>query len=182
MKVYTKTKKAYVFDFDDVLVKTAACVYVIKNGEITRRLSSSEYMAYWLDKDESFDFAEFQDPFFIYRAAEHIMFNTLRNIDNTIQNGTSNSAIYILTARETVVKKAIFKLLISKDVLSIPLSHIITIGDIKDISVSESKKKVLEEILNKGYDVTFFDDDERNIEIANTIPGIKARHVNDDDI
>jgi len=182
MKIYTKTKKAYVFDFDDVLVKTSACIYVMKHGKIVKKLSSSEYTTHYLEKDEYFDFFEFQNPLFVYTASEHIMFNTLRNIDNAIKNGYSDSIIYILTARENIVKNAIFNLLLSKNIVSVPIDNIITIGDIKDVPIAISKKNILESILNKGYDITFFDDDIRNIEIANSIPGIKTRHIFDEDI
>jgi len=182
MKTFTKTQKAYVFDFDDVLVKTSAMIHVKCGTATIKKLSSKEYISYELKQDEYYDFFEFHDPIFIETAAEHIMFNTLVNINNAIQKGTSSSLVFILTARETTVKLAIHLFLTSRGISCIPLEHILIVGDNKELSIADSKKIELENLLNKGYTITFFDDDIRNIKIAESILGIKTRHMEDDDI
>jgi hypothetical protein len=182
MKTFTKTKKCYVFDFDDVLVKTLALIYVKKEDAIIQKLSSREYTTHKLNEGEYYDFCEFHDPTFIESASEHIMFNTLININNAIKNGTSSSSVFILTARETKVKLAIHSYLDLRGITCVPMENIIIVGDNKDMSTADSKKIELERLLDQQYDITFFDDDIRNIEIANSIPGVKTRHVEDDDI
>jgi len=181
MKIYTKIHNAYVFDFDDVLVKTNASIYVKKEGLTVNKLNSREYAQYILKEDEYFDFIEFRDPSFIESGIPYALFPALRNINNAIEEQRSTSVVYILTAREKIVRYAIYKFISSRGISCLPIQNILTVGDNKHVTSAESKKLELQRILDMGYEITFFDDDIKNIEIANTISGIKTRYVSDDD-
>lgn len=182
MEVFTKQKKCYVFDFDDTLVKTYALVYVKKDERIIKAIKSSEYAEYKLQERESFDYTEFLDPYFIFTGYEMPLFKMLHNINKSIYEGRSDSCVYILTARESVLRDVLYEYFTDRGITCIPKNQILTVGDDKSKSVSESKKEILEELMKNGYDLTFFDDDTKNIEIAKSISGIKTRHMRDDDI
>ena len=50
-----------IWDIDETLFNTKALIYVMKGGELVRKLSNQEFNTYKLRAGESFDFREFRD-------------------------------------------------------------------------------------------------------------------------
>jgi hypothetical protein len=171
-------KKSYAFDFDDTLVKTDAKVHIIKNGKRIKSLTPEEYNFYKPSKGETTDMSDFADPRIIYNAIKYKMWPALQNINMAKKSGRSDSDIFILTARSPAAQIPIHNFL-KREGIDIPLEHIICIGndsgEYYDIAVR--KKEVLHDFANKYDIVHFFDDSEKNIELANKIPGIKSRLI-----
>ena len=168
-------KTAYIFDFDDTLVKTKARIKVIKNNKIIKSLDSIDYKNYKLKRGETLNFDEFDDPTFILQSKKYKMWPVLVNIyKNNIWNN-SNEDIYILTARTNKSKYTISSFL-NRNNIDLPLSHIFTIGGDKDIinknEIPKLKKKVLQD-LSKEYDkIIFYDDNEETIENIRNLPKV----------
>jgi len=170
---------AYVFDMDDTLVTTGAKILVRdQQGNIQQRLTPAQYNTYIKKPNETLDVSEFRsEDIFQNTAKPTKYFKIIQNVSNAIKRGTSDSHIYILTARGEAVKNVIYKYLKDKGVEVRPI-EIHTIGDNNSKSIAELKKDVLQSIRNKHIgEVTFFDDDVKNIQLANQIQGINARLV-----
>jgi FMN phosphatase YigB (HAD superfamily) len=180
MRAWTVSVNAYIFDWDDTLIKSNAKVKVFKNEKLVKVLSPKEYNTYKRSSDEVLDFLDFEKPEHILNAEKYKMWKVLTNIDSARKNGKSKSEIFILTARHPKVKKYIAKFL-KREGIDMPLAHIITIGDAKGyIDIAEKKKEILQDFADTYYQVYFFDDDERNISMAKEISGIKTRLIESD--
>lgn len=170
--------KAYIFDFDETLVKTDAKVHILKDGKRSYSLTPSEYNFYHPKPGEEIDMSDFSDPRLIYSATKYKMWPVIRNVDMARKTGRSDSDIYILTARSPSAQVPIYNFL-KREGIDIPLSYVLTIGndngDYYDIAAE--KKEVLLKIANSYQEVIFFDDNEKNIKLANEIPGIKTRLI-----
>lgn len=183
MKTYTLTKRAYVFDFDDVLVKTDARVIINLNTGDIKRCTSAEFSNYSLSEGDKIDLTEFRDPKFIWSAKEYKMYSMLLRINDAVIEGRSSSKVFVLTAREPSLRHSIHKYFTDKgiSIYVLPLNNIITVGGV-GVNTHAAKKAFLISLLTAGYEVTFFDDDRKNIEAAESIEGIKTRYVQNDDI
>ena len=172
-----KIRKCYVFDLDDVLIKSDAKVHVYKSGKFLKSLTPEEFNFYNKAPDEEIDTSEFKDPRIIFKARPYKMWPALKNIDTAIKQGRSSSDVFILTARSSIVKTPIWNLF-RRNNINIPEGHIITIGDDKgEINIAEEKRKILQ-ILSSDYDeIVFFDDNPQNIKLAHGIKGIHTRLV-----
>lgn len=171
---------AYVFDFDQTLAETGAKIGVIRDGQIYRRLTSQAFNTYVLKSGESFEFSEFDDGDKVLNKSKLLpYFYVMKNIYKRIQNAENKvNRIYILTARSSPVKNALYSLLERHNIV-IPIENIYTIGDqLKSgQTIAERKKEILKKLSDKYDEVTFFDDDERNILLAKAIgPNVKTRH------
>jgi len=171
-------KKAYIFDFDDTLVKTEAKVHIVKNRKRIKSLTPEEYNFYKPSKGESTDMSDFADPRIIYNASKYKMWPALQNIDMAKKSGRSNSEIFILTARSPAAQMPIYNFF-KREGINIPLDHIICIGNDggEYYDIAARKKEVLHDFADKYDIVHFFDDSEKNIQLANQIPGIKSRLI-----
>lgn len=170
--------KAYIFDFDDTLVKTDAKVHIIKDGRRIKSLTPEEYNFYHPKPDETTDMSDFIDPRIIMNAKKYKMWPALQNIDMAKKQGRSDSDIFILTARSPKAQLPIYNFL-KREKIDIPLENIITLGrdDGKYYDIPAAKKKVLKTFADEYDKVIFFDDSHKNIELANQIPGIKTRLI-----
>lgn len=171
-------KKAYVWDFDDTLVKTDAKIHVYKNGKKIKSLTSSEYNFYKKSEGEILDSRDFIDADIIMNARKYKMWPLLEYINKIINAGNTNINLFILTARNSKSKIPIYTFL-SKEKINIPLKNIITIGseNLGEDSISTKKEKILRTLIEKYDIVYFFDDNEKNIELANKIPRIKTKLI-----
>ena len=177
MRAKFVTRKAYIFDWDDTLVKTDAKVKVFKKGKFSRYLTPEEFNFYDKQPDEELDLSDFKDPRFIINARKFKMWPALYNISNAVQQGRSNSDIFILTARSDHAKSAIHTYL-TKNHVFVPIENIMTIGDDKgEIHIPTVKKEILKDIKSKYDDVIFFDDNPENIKMASEIGGIRTRLI-----
>jgi len=170
-------KIVYVFDLDFTLIKSDAKIYVYRNGAFYRALNSRQYNSFVKQKGDVLDFREFKDGDFILNAQHYKMWPLLKKLNHLVTNKKISADIYILTARSAEVKADIYALF-KEDGIIIDMKHIITLGDDRgDLNVSEEKKKVLE-VLSKRYSkILFFDDDIKNIQIANKINRVQTKLV-----
>lgn len=170
---------AYVFDVDDTLVTTGAKIIVKDStGNIIKKLTPAEYNTYHKAPNEEFDFSEFQSGDIFRKTAQPTeYFKVIKTISDAIKNKRSNSYIYILTARGSAIKDTIYNYLKDKDIEVRPID-ISTIGDKTNENIAERKKQVLQKIRNKHIGkVLFFDDDEKNIQLAKQVKGVETRLV-----
>ena len=177
--IESKNDNAYVFDVDDTLVTTDAKILVKdEQGNLIKKLTPAQYNTYIKNDNEYYDLSEFKNEDIFRKTAKPTKyFKVIKNVSDAIKRGESNSYIYILTARGNAAKNIIYRYLTDNGITVRPI-EIHTIGDNPNKPVSELKKEVLQKIRNKHIgDVTFFDDDVKNITLANQIPGINARLV-----
>lgn len=179
--------KGYVFDFDDTLAKTPAKIHIIKNNSKIKSLSPAIYNTYKLKDGESFDFSDFEDPNIIRMAKKFKIWKVLKNVENALNTGRTDSKMYILTARSSNARDSIHEFLISNGIRSVKKSDIFTVGDTPDEEnpdprpIADRKKEILFKLRKKHEgDVVFFDDDQKNIDVALEVPGIKTRLVKEE--
>lgn len=169
-------EKAYVFDVDDTLFTTEAKVVVHKpEGEVLE-LTPAQFNTYQKQPDDKMDFSQFQDPELFLRTAKPTKYiKVAQNVSKAVQSGQSNSKLYILTARDSSIEKALTQKLAN---LGIIHDGFFSAGDTGAPTIADGKKQILEKIrsMHRGR-VTFFDDDEKNIALAKQIPGIHVRQV-----
>jgi len=177
MRAQTIYKKAYVFDFDETLVRTTAKIHIYRNGAHYKSLSAKEYNFYTPKKGDKFDFSEFNDGQRILDAKKYIMWPVIHSINKAVREDKSTSDIYILTSRSSIVKSYIYEFL-KRNGIDIDINNIITIGDDNGkLNISNEKRKKLINLTHKYDEILFFDDDPKNINLAKSIPGIKTRLV-----
>jgi acid phosphatase class B len=170
-------KKCYCFDLDDTLIKTDAKTKVYKRGKYLRSLSAADFNTFVKQPDEELDLSDFKDPKFIINARKFKMWPALYNISMAVQQGKSQSDIYILTARSSHVKSTIHSFF-EKNHVKIPVNNIITIGDDAGlINIATVKKEILRDLKSRYDEVTFFDDSPENIKMASEIGGIRTRLI-----
>ena len=169
--------KAYIFDFDDTLVKTEAKIYVYKNNKLLKSLTPEEYNTYKKKKDEIFDMRDFTDPRLILNATPYKMWGVLMGNYKKNEINGGDSVFYVLTARSPAAQQPI-QTLLKRNGVNLPLDNIITIGNDKGIEIDTAadKETVLRELV-KLYEVYFFDDSEDNVKLAGKIPGIRTKLV-----
>jgi len=165
-------------DFDDTLVKTTAKVHIYKNGRRIKSLTPEEYNFYKPKRGETTDMSDFTDPRIIMNAEKYKMWPAIRNIDMAKKTGRSDSEIFILTARSKAAQLPIHNFL-RKEGIDIPLENVICIGNDSGeyYDIAAKKEEILRKFVKDYDEVQFFDDSEKNIELANRIPGIKTRLI-----
>jgi len=178
MRARSVLRKAYIFDFDDTLVKTDAKVHVIRDGKRIKSLTPTEFNHYVSQPGETLDLEDFVDPRIIMNAKKYKMWPALQNIDSARKMGRSLSEVYILTARSQRAQQAIHNFL-TRNGIDIPLENIITIGTDSDepFDIAEEKGRILQDLKDRYADVFFYDDSPDNIQLATKIGGIKTRLI-----
>ena len=130
-------KKAFVFDFDHTIAITQAriLVYDAFSSTPVKRLTPKEFTSYKLRMEyvEYFDFSEFRDASFIDAAEATFLLNLAKEVYD------ESHSVYILTAREDNVSKAIIAWLKTHGIVP---KMVYCIGGEKEI-ISEKKKQVL---------------------------------------
>jgi len=170
--------KAYVFDFDDTLVKTDAKVHIYKDGRRIKSLTPEEYNFYKPSPGETTNMDDFIDPRIIMDAKKYKMWPALQNINIAKKSGRSTSEIYILTARSSKAQLSIWNFL-KREGIEMPLKNVITLGHDSGqyYDIAKAKEEILTNLAATYDKVLFFDDSHKNIELANKIPGIKTRLI-----
>lgn len=160
---------AKVFDFDDCLVKTTAQVVV--NGT---PVSSSEYST-GAFHGMVCDFSQFDDPELIMGSKPLPLLAHMRECF------ARKEQVYILTARSTSVQFAIWQYL-QHSGIKIGLDRIMCVGaDSRSPvvpDVPKAKVDILTMLVAKHKEVTFYDDSERNIQLARKVAGVLCVLVN----
>lgn len=159
----TQSDKILLFDVDDTLIKSDVKVYVVKNGEVVKKLSSTEYNSYKLQPGESFDYSEFEDEDILNNRSVFLKYwDTLQR---EYKDGTH---IGILTARSN---KDMFYRFFKSNGITIKNELVFAINDpklnLKGNTIEDKKAEVIKRLANWGYKtMVFFDDNEANLKTA----------------
>jgi hypothetical protein len=166
-------KKAFVFDFDDTLATTDCRVIVRRQnnrgsqGLPVRRLNPSEYNSDFLEDGEEYDFSEFNSEEFIRNANPTFLMALAEEVYR------EGHAVYILTARLDNVVVAIGDFLLGHNVR--PMKVFGVGSDEVKLDIAVEKKKVLETLCQAFDLVYFYDDCDKNCNLAREIgSGIKV--------
>lgn len=159
----TQSDKILLFDVDDTLIESDVKVHVIKNGEVIKKLSSTEYNSYKLQPGESFDYSEFEDEDILNNRSVFLKYwDTLQR---EYKDGTH---IGILTARSN---KDMFYRFFKSNGITIKNELVFAINDpklnLKGSTIEERKAEVIKRLAKWGYrTMVFFDDNEANLKTA----------------
>jgi predicted secreted acid phosphatase len=146
-----------IYDIDETLFKTNSLIYVIKDNEIIKKLTNSEYNSYSLLEGESFDFSEFRMAEKFYSESQPIQ-EQIDSVKNALELGKE---VYFVTARANFDDKELFLDTFRKYGIDIDRIRIERAGNItEDFSGPVKKKIIIRNILRtKKYStVKFFDD------------------------
>jgi len=170
--------KAYIFDFDDTLVKTDAKVHVYKGDKKVRSLTPEEFNTYKQEPGERYDMSDFTDPRIIDKARKYKMWPALENISNAVKMGRSTSDVYILTARSPKAQLPIHNFL-TRQGINVPIENVICVGhdDEGEHDIAADKERELKKLKDTYHEIMFFDDSEENIDLASKIGGIRTRLI-----
>jgi FMN phosphatase YigB (HAD superfamily) len=163
-------RKAFVFDFDDTLATTDACVLVVMPDTKTcrgyiRELTPAEFNDYTLKNGERFDFSQFRCPDLVIDGKPTELINLAKEVYNEQHD------VYILTARSNDVADAIAKFL---KLAGIEAKQIICVGDDDEHDgIAHTKKKSLLTIMKLYDKIYFYDDNKENIKLAKEM-GVKS--------
>jgi hypothetical protein len=152
-------------DIDESIFKTKALIYVIKDGEIVKKLTNQTFNTYKLQPGESYDFREFRDARLFKKTSIPIK-PIVERIKRMFKNiDVRNSKVVFLTARSDFDDKDIFLSTFSN--VGIPINNIYVerTGNMKTGTISERKKKVIINYIKDGdyRRVRLIDDDIKNI-------------------
>lgn len=166
-------KKAFCFDFDDTLATTECKVRVVRNGSKLpfKRLTPAEYNEYEIeDLEYEYDFSEFRSEKFIRNANPTFLMALAQEV---YKEGHS---VYVLTARSDSVVVAITDFLLGHDVK--PMKVFGVGSDEVKLDIAAEKKKVLETLCQAFDLVYFYDDCDKNCDLAREVgSGIKVYSV-----
>lgn len=162
-----KDKKIILFDVDDTLIHTTACILVKKNDQYIKRLTNKEYNCYKLNTGEEFDFKEFDDYKLLDNEKLTPYFETLKREYN---RGTH---IGIITARGNCKMIKVFLLKKGIDIKD----DLIFATDDPELclngTIQERKAEVISILYKKGYKkFIFFDDNEGNLKSVKDMENI----------
>ena len=182
----------HVFDIDNTLLKTNACVLVRnRGGRIIRKLTNQEYNDHWLKPGQTYDFKEFRDAkkFRNESLPIHPMIKKLNVIQRNIERGKHKSKVIMSTAREDLDNKNEVLAKFRDHGVRIDQMHIHRAGNLPGEDHPGIKKnEVLRKHLNTGQfrHACMYDDSKTNLQyflaLRNEYPNIKfkAWHVDDE--
>jgi hypothetical protein len=160
--------KAFIFDFDDTLAFTDAKVKIVNSqNEILETLTPQEFNDAKLKDGQRFDFSDFNKSSFILNGKPTKLMDLARDVFS------EGHSVFILTARASQASSAIAKFL---EGFSVTAKEIFCVGSSKGGSIAKAKRKVLLSIIENFDRIWFFDDDDRNIDLAKDLP-LKAKKV-----
>lgn len=157
----TKSDKIMIFDIDETLLSVNAKIDVIKNGEVIRRLTNTEFNTYKPNDGETFDFSELRKIEYL-RSAKHL--ECFKLMKQEYDKGTH---ICICTARSG---QLVLKQFFLEEGINIKSALIYALSDHpwNCNSVGEMKQQCLQDLYSKGYrNFMIFDDNEDVIRHAN---------------
>ena len=175
-----KKVKAYAFDVDDTLLKTDATVKVLdKSGEIVTKLTPQGFNTYKLKDGETYDFSDFVSKDVLNNTAMKTdYFKIAQNVNNAVERGDSNSEIYIITARPDSFKTHLFDFLKRNGLSTLKSKNVFTVGGkTSTLTLAQLKKSVLKRLKKQHSIVSFYDDDDKNIDLAKELKTIKTHKV-----
>ena len=166
-------KKAFCFDFDETLATTECKVRVVRKGGKfpEKRLTPAEYNDYIIDDIEyEYDFSEFRSEKFIRNANPTFLMALAQEV---YKEGHS---VYVLTARSDSMVVAITDFLLGYNVKPVKVFGIGS--DEVKLDIAAEKKKVLQTLCQAFDLVYFYDDCDKNCDLAREVgSGIKVYTV-----
>lgn len=166
---------AYIFDFDDTLIKSKNKIHIYRDNKLINKLTPDEYHHYKKHPDETPDFCEYDTETKI-NATFGPLWKNFKHI-----NDNSEYPIYILTARNIKSKKPIYNFLIENNIKKLPIENIYcTPSKGLPHQIPGYKLKVLKEIIKKDNieKIIFFDDNDltiKHVEKSKNIFGILVK-------
>lgn len=182
-------------DIDETTFHTFALIYVMKDGEIVKKLNNQEFNTYKLQEGESYDFREFRDAKTFKENSVPIekVVNRLRRMIERIKESGSLSKIIFLTARADFNNKEEFLSTFEKAGLDMSKDHVYVerTGNMTNGTVAERKKETILKYLRTGLyrRCRMLDDDNHNLdvfkELASSLPddvkqAVRAKYNLDD--
>ena len=156
-----------IWDIDETLFNTKALIYVMKGGEILRKLSNQEFNTYKLGAGESFDFREFRDAKHFRDTSEPIVkaINKLIAIHKNVK--AKGSKMIVITARADFDNKEVFLDTFRKQGLDIDNIHVHRAGNLGHGKSAMQKRIVIKKLMaqQKYARVRLFDDDVSNLQM-----------------
>jgi hypothetical protein len=156
-----------IWDIDETLFNTKARVYIVKDGEIVKKLANKTYNTYDLQPGESFDFREFKDAAHFRDTSEPIVkaIAKARAIHKNIMR--KGSKMVIITARADFDNKEVFLDTFRKQGLDIDNIHVHRAGNIGHGKSAVQKRVVIKKLMaqQKYARVRLFDDDVSNLQM-----------------
>ena len=146
---------AYVFDFDETLVKDKARSYLYRDGVLVGSLSSEQYYHYKKQPNEFFDFFEFDYPDKI-KANFGPVWQTFKRLYEL------NEPLFIVTARRPTAKQAIYEFVLRNGV-NILYDNIYCIGapSVYAADIPKKKEEVILRFIKPYYDeIIFYEDND----------------------
>jgi len=168
------------FDIDETIFHTKAMIWVMKNGELIKKLTNTAFNDYVLEQGEHFDFREFKDAGLFAETSvpiKPIVAKIVAMMKNAMRTG---SKLALLTARQTFEDMGTFKKAFAKHGILIDKMDINFAGDIINEagSIAEAKKRIVLKYLAHGEykRVRLLDDNLTNLKefmsIAREIEGV----------
>jgi acid phosphatase class B len=153
--------KAFVFDFDDTLAFTDAKVHVMsEQNECVASLTPQGFNDAKLKDGQWFDFSDFDKSSFILNGTPTKLIDLAKDVFN------EGHSVFILTARTSSASSAIAEFLGHNFITAKEIHCVGSQGS----DIAKSKRKVLLSIIENFDEIWFFDDDERNIQLAKDLP------------
>lgn len=162
----TESNKILLFDIDDTLINSDVKVYVMKDGQLVRKLSSSEFNAYHLKSGEELDFREFNDEDILNSKSVFLKYW------DTLKREYSNGVhIGIITARSNA---GMFHRFFKNNGIDIKRELIFAVNDpslrLKGDTIEAKKADAIKRLAHWGYTTfVFFDDNKDNLEAAKAL-------------
>ncbi|MBD3209601.1 hypothetical protein GF367_04270 [Candidatus Woesearchaeota archaeon] len=170
-------------DLDETLFRTYAKINVIKNGNVTKKLTNKEFNNYRRKPGESFDFGEFKDARLFKKTSKPVtkLIKRIKKMIRRIKETNSKSRIIVLTARPDMDNKEIFLEAFREQGIDVDRQDIVYIHRTAHLkgTVAQKKQRVMQDYIEHGkyQRCRLIDDDQQNLaalkELAATHPGME---------
>lgn len=167
----TDQAKIIIFDLDDTLVKTDAKVRILhaKTHEVLKELTPEQFNNFVKKKHHVLDYEDFDSPDLLRRG------NIIKEIFEILRTSYEKKIpVAILTARSD---SELVRNFLLENGIDIHPDLVIAINDPQfgyKGTIAERKKKAIEDLVDSGYkELVFFDDNEDNLKLANSVTGYK---------
>lgn len=156
-----------IWDIDETLFNTKALVYVMRGGQLVRKLSNQEFNTYKLGAGESYDFREFRDAKHFRDTSEPIAKAIQKLIAIHKNVKAKGSKMIVITARSDFDDRDIFLDTFRKQGIDIDDIHVHRAGNLNAPNSAEGKKIYIKQYLDTGKyaRVRLFDDAISNLEM-----------------
>lgn len=155
--------KLSVWDIDDTLFTSDLKILVIRNNQVVRSLSTSQFNTYRKKSGEEFDFSQFKDGKLFFHSANPLEEN-LRKAKKAIES--VDTMMITLSARAKTTDKNLFLKKFQKYGINMNLakSHSVFAGDLS-LPTAKAKAAVIDNCLKtKKFKAIFmYDDNKQNL-------------------